>query len=102
GSMNVLVRAVGPTLADLGVTGVLSNPNVTIYNSSGVSFASNDDWGGSTTLSSTFTQVGAFNLPAGSRDAAILLTLTPGPYTAVVSGVNGATGVALVEVYAVE
>lgn len=102
GSMNVLVRAVGPTLADLGVTGVLSNPNVTIYNSSGVSFASNDDWGGSTTLSSIFTQVGAFNLPAGSRDAAILLTLTPGPYTAVVSGINGATGVALVEVYAVE
>jgi hypothetical protein len=102
GSMNVLVRAVGPTLTDYGVTGVLSNPNVTIYNSSGVSLASNDDWGGSTALSSTFTQVGAFNLPASSQDAAILLTLTPGPYTAVVSGINGATGVALVEVYAVE
>jgi aryl-phospho-beta-D-glucosidase BglC (GH1 family) len=102
GSMNVLVRAVGPTLTDLGVTGVLSNPNVTIYNSSGASFASNDDWGGSTALSSTFTQVGAFNLPASSKDAAILLTLTPGAYTAVVSGINGATGVALVEVYAVQ
>jgi endoglucanase len=102
GSMNVLVRAVGPTLTDYGVTGVLSNPNVTIYNRSGVSFASNDDWGGSIALSSTFPQVGAFNLPASSRDAAILLTLTPGLYTAVVSGSNGATGVALVEVYAVE
>jgi xyloglucan-specific exo-beta-1,4-glucanase len=100
GSMNVLVRAVGPTLTDYGVTGVLSNPNVTIYNSSGVAVASNDDWGGSSALSSTFTQVGAFNLPASSKDAAILLTLTPGPYTAVVSGSNGATGVALVEVYA--
>jgi hypothetical protein len=102
GSMNVLVRAVGPTLTDQGVTGVLSNPKVTIYNSSGVSLASNDDWGGSTALSSSFTQVGAFNLPASSQDAAILLTLTPGPYTAVVSGINGTTGVALVEVYAVE
>ena len=100
GSMNVLVRAVGPTLTDYGVTGVLSNPKVTIYNSAGVSIASNDDWGGSTALSSTFTQVGAFTLPASSKDAAILLTLTPGAYTAVVSGVNSATGVALVEVYA--
>lgn len=102
GSMNVLVRAIGPTLTDYDVTGVLSNPMVTIYDGSNVSFASNDDWGGSTALSSAFTQVGAFNLPASSADAAILLTLTPGAYTAVVSGINGATGVALVEVYAVE
>jgi aryl-phospho-beta-D-glucosidase BglC (GH1 family) len=101
GSMNVLVRAVGPTLTDYGVTGVLSNPKVTIYNSKGVELASNDDWGGSSTLSSTFTKVGAFNLPTSSKDAAILLTLAPGAYTAVVSGVNGTTGVALVEVYAV-
>ena len=100
GSMNVLVRAVGPTLTDYGVTGVLSNPKVTIYNSAGVSIASNDDWGGSSTLSSTFTQVGAFTLPASSKDAAILLNLNPGAYTAVVSGANGATGVALVEIYA--
>ena len=102
GSMNVLVRAVGPTLTDHDVMGVLSNPKVTIYNSSNVSFASNDDWGGSTELSSTFTKVGAFILPASSKDAAILLTLAPGAYTAVVSGINDATGVALVEVYAVE
>ncbi len=102
GSMTVLVRAVGPTLTDYSVTGVLSNPKVTIYDRSGVPLASNDDWGGTTTLSSTFTKVGAFNLPAGSKDAAILMTLNPGPYSAVVSGVNGTTGVALVEVYAVE
>jgi hypothetical protein len=101
GSMNVLVRAVGPTLTDYDVTGELSNPMVTIYNSSSVPFASNDDWGGSTALSSAFTKVGAFSLPASSKDASILLTLTPGGYTAVVSGINGATGVALVEVYAV-
>jgi aryl-phospho-beta-D-glucosidase BglC (GH1 family) len=101
GAMNVLVRAVGPTLTDYGVTGVLSNPKVTIYTSSGAVLASNDDWGGTSTLSSTFTKVGAFNLPTSSKDAAILLTLKPGAYTAVVSGVNGATGVALVEVYAV-
>ena len=102
GSMNVLVRGVGPTLADYDVTGVISNPMITIYNGSSVSLASNDDWGGSAGLSSTFTKVGAFNLPTDSKDAAILMTLTPGAYTAVVSGINGATGLALVEVYAVE
>jgi len=81
---------------------VLSNPKVTIYNRSGVAIASSDDWGGSTGLSATFTRVGAFNLPVASKDAAIVLTLSPGPYTAVVSGVNDTTGIALVEVYAVE
>ena len=101
GAMNVLVRAVGPTLATYGVTGVLSNPLVTIYQN-GVAIASNDDWGGGADLSSAFTQVGAFSLPADSKDAAIIWNLTPGAYTAVVSGVNGATGVALVEVYSVE
>jgi peptidoglycan/xylan/chitin deacetylase (PgdA/CDA1 family) len=102
GTMNVLVRAVGPTLSDFNVTGVLSNPKVTIYDAKGAELMSNDDWGGLTTLSSTFAQVGAFKLPATSKDAAIEMTLSPGPYTAVVSGTNGATGVALVEVYGVE
>lgn len=60
--MNVLVRAVGATLTDYGVMGVLANPKVTIYNSSGVALASNDDRGGATALSSTFTTVGAFSL----------------------------------------
>jgi aryl-phospho-beta-D-glucosidase BglC (GH1 family) len=101
GAMNVLVRAVGPTLTQSGVAGVISNPQVTIYNSSGVAFASNDDWGGTSELDSIFTRVGAFRLPAASKDAAILLTLSHGVYTAVVSGVDGSAGVALVEAYAV-
>ena len=101
-SMTVLVRALGPTLSELGVTGVLSNPKVTLYNRSGVAIASSDDWGGTTALSATFARVGAYELPLESKDAAIVLTLSPGPYTAVVSGVNNTTGVALVEVYAVE
>jgi hypothetical protein len=52
-------------------------------------------------LAAAFTRVGAFALPAGSRDAALLATLPPGAYTAQVSGVGGTTGVALVEVYEV-
>ena len=50
-------------------------------------------------LASTTRTVGAFPLPGGSRDAALLVQLMPGMYTAQVSGVNGTTGVALVEVY---
>jgi hypothetical protein len=59
----------------------------------------NDDWGGTTELSAAFGAVGAFALPTGSRDAALLVTLPPGSYTAQVSGVTNTTGVALVEIY---
>jgi hypothetical protein len=47
------------------------------------------------------TQVGAFALPTGSRDAAMVVTLPPGNYTVQASGVNSTTGVALIEVYIV-
>jgi len=52
-------------------------------------------------LTAVFVQVGAFPLPANSADSAILVTLPPGNYSAQVAGANGATGVALVEVYEV-
>ena len=97
----VLIRAVGPTLSTYGVTGVLAQPTLTVYNSSGTSVASNTIWGGGSTLSSTMTQVGAFALPTTSADSAVLVTLPAGAYTVQVSGVNGTTGNALVEIYEV-
>ena len=63
-----------------------------------------DDWGNASNasaLESTAVTVGAFPLAGGSKDAALLVTLAPGAYTAQVSGFDGATGVALVEVYEV-
>src|SRR5207302_7369459 len=62
----------------------------------------NDNWAGTSALSRAFTGVGAFPLDAMSKDAALLVTLPPGNYTAQVSGVGGTSGVALVEVYAVQ
>ena len=59
----------------------------------------NDNWGGTAALGNAFARVGAFNLPAASRDAALLATLQPGAYTVQVTGVNNTTGTALVEVY---
>ncbi len=97
----LLIRGVGPTLTGYGVAGALNDPKLEVYAGSTLQTA-NDDWGGSPTLSAAFEQVYAFPLPAASRDAALLVELAPGQYTAQVSGVNSTTGVALIEVYEVE
>ena len=100
GSKQVLIRAVGPTLATFGLTGVLADPILKVVDARGATVGTNDNW--AATLTPTFTQVGAFPLTAGSRDAALLLTVPAGStYTIQVSGVNNTTGEALVEVYEV-
>ena len=89
-----------PTRASvyLGVGSPLANPKVELYDSAGAKIAENDDWPAA--LAPTFAGVGAFALSSGSRDAALVVTLTAGhAYTVQVSGVNGVTGEALVEVY---
>jgi hypothetical protein len=97
----ILIRGVGPGLAQFGVTGVLNNPILTLYRGP-ARVGENDDWGGSASLSTAFRDVGAFAFPlATSRDAALLVTLEPGSYTAQVSGTGTTTGVALIEVYEV-
>lgn len=101
----VLIRAVGPSLAQFGVTGVLADPQLTLYRQ-GVAapLQENDSWMAAPNLSQLSlagASAGAFSLPPNSRDAAMLVTLEPGAYTAHVSGVGGTTGVALVEVYEV-
>ena len=94
----VLIRAVGPTLGALGVTGALSDPRLEVVNqATGATAAANDNWTGD--LAAVFSSVGAFALNPGSTDAAVVATLPPGSYTAKVSGANRGTGVALVEVY---
>jgi len=97
----VLVRAIGPALANFGVPGVVTDPTLKLYRGSVVE-GSNDDWGTDPAVPAASSTVGAFALPAGSTDAALVATLVPGPYTAQVTGVNGATGVGLVEIYDVD
>ena len=101
----VLLRGAGPALTALGVTEVLKDPQLTLYDSSGTVLASNDDWGSEANqralISTVATQVGAFAWPADSKDSALLVTLKPGLYTVIESGVGGSTGVGLVEAYAV-
>ena len=103
GSQRILLRAVGPSLAGFGVSGPIADPTLTLYRGTEV-LATNDNWSSAanaTEIASTGIAVGAFPLPAGSKDAAILVSLQPGAYTAVVSGVGNTTGTALVELYAV-
>ncbi len=96
----VLVRAIGPTMRELGVQEPLADPVLTLVRS-GVAVGRNDDWQSdeSADLRDAFSEAGAFPLPAGSRDAALVAELAPGAYTALVSGKDQAGGVALVEVY---
>ena len=100
GTLRVLIRAVGPTLSTFGVTGFLADPKLELYDASAVKIDENDNW--SAALATTFSAVSAFALPTGSKDSAMLATLTAGKsYTVQVSGVGSTTGEALVEIYEV-
>ncbi|HVU36287.1 MAG TPA: immunoglobulin domain-containing protein [Opitutaceae bacterium] len=102
GSKQILLRAVGPTLGtQFNVSGALADPVLTLhgYSHGQVITDTNSGWGGSATLTQAFTQVGAFPLPAGSADAALLETLDRGGFTANVTSASGQTGVALAELY---
>ncbi len=103
GTKKVLIRAVGPGLAVVGVTsGFVLDPKLTLFGTSQAIVGQNDDWGGTAELTAAFNSVGAFALPATSKDAALTATLQPGVnYSAVVAGANGGTGLVLVEVYEV-
>jgi len=99
----LLVRAVGPALAGFGVDGAIVDPELIIL-SGDTSLHANDNWSLAPNASEIAAQtaaVGAFDLEPGSGDAAALVELAPGEYTVQVSGVEGDTGISLVEVYAV-
>jgi outer membrane protein assembly factor BamB len=101
GARSLLLRGVGPTLSSFGVSGVLGNPQLTAFTGSTV-MAVNDDWGTAAnagSVASTASSVGAFALPSGSLDAALLTNFSAGGYTVQVAGVNAGTGVALMEAY---
>jgi hypothetical protein len=100
-SKRVLIRAIGPTLGTppFNIGGVLPQPRLELRNSAGTTLNTVTNWPAS--LASTFASVGAFPLPEGSLDAAVVMTLQPGGYTVQVAGFAGATGLALIEIYEV-
>lgn len=107
GSKTLLIRAVGPGLAEFGVEGVLEDPILSIYQRTVEGeelILTNDNWGdnpGSELTADVSRRIGAFPLVEESLDAAFVVTLKPGVYSAICKGAEGATGTALVEVYVI-
>ena len=97
----LLIRGVGPSLTAYGVTGFVADPVLQVYNlATGAVVAQNDNWSGDATVAGVTVQVGDFPLAGpASLDAALVTSLTPGIYTANVSGGTNGTDIALVEVY---
>jgi hypothetical protein len=93
---NVIVRALGPSLAAAGLTGTLSDPMLTIFDANGSAIASNDNW--QDDIHASDIQKNGL-APANAAESALVLHLPAGAYSGVVSGVGGAAGVALVEIY---
>jgi hypothetical protein len=96
----VLIRAIGPSLAGQGVNGALADPVLELHNQDGSLIYSNDNW-----MDPPNDVQAIMNTtipPTDEAESAILITLAPGNYTAIVSGKNGTTGVALVEVYQID
>ncbi len=94
----VVVRARGPSLTALGVPGALANPTLSLFSGQTV-IATNDNYG---SAANVVDLQGSGFAPAHALESAILITLNPGAYTAIVSGVNGGTGVGIVEVFEVD
>jgi hypothetical protein len=94
----IIVRAIGPSLAQYGVTDVLQDPVLELHNGNGALIYQNDDW-----QSDQQQEINDTGLaPHDPHESAIVQTLQPGNYTAIVRGKNNTTGVALVEVYNLE
>ena len=92
---NVLVRGIGPSLASSGIQNPLSDPVLELHAGDGTLITSNDNW-----QDSQQTEIAATGLaPTNDAEAAIVASLDPGLHTAVLSGSNGVTGIAVVEVY---
>ena len=104
GPKRVIIRAIGPELTQHGIADALANPRLELHNGTGALIATNDNWqttilGGIITSNQVSDIQNSGRAPTAASESAIIADLQPGNYTAIVSGVNNTTGVALVEVY---
>jgi hypothetical protein len=92
----IAVRGIGPSLAAVGLTGVLADPNIEVHDQSGKIVAENDNWQSSDLR---VDLIGTGLVPSHPNEAALIATLDPGNYTVVLQGAGGGTGIGLVEAY---
>jgi hypothetical protein len=91
----VVIRGIGPSLSQAGIAGALQDPVLELHNSSGATIEANDNWRDTQQAELQATGLA----PTNDFEAAMVATLSPGAYTAIIKGKNGTTGVGLVEVY---
>jgi len=98
--VQVVVRAIGPSLTQAGIANALSNPTLQLFNNNGQRVSFNDNWADDATQAA---QLQALNIaPGHAAESAIVTTLPPGLYTALVAGQGGGVGIGLIEVYSIE
>lgn len=97
GQQKVIVRAIGPSLSNFGVQNALSDPTLELHDGNGALLESNDNWTDSPNKQAIMD---SGIPPTDSRESAIVRTLLPAGYTVIVRGVGNATGVAVVEIFA--
>lgn len=98
GNTRVLIRALGPSLATFGINGALQDPTLELRDANGGLLRANDNWQGDQQGEIEATLIP----PPNAAESAIVATLPPGNYTAIVRGKSGTTGIALVEVYNIQ
>jgi hypothetical protein len=95
GGSRVIIRAIGPSLAAAGIKGTLTDPTLELHDGNGVSIAFNDNW-----KETQQAEIEATGIPpTDHRESAIVASLPPGPYTAVLASRDGSTGIGVIEVY---
>ena len=104
GAKKILLRAIGPSLSEVGLTGVLADPFLELHDQTGAVIATNDNWettqlGGIITADQQEAIRATTIPPNDSAEAAIVADLNPGAYTAVVRGTGNGTGLGLAEIY---
>ncbi len=97
GSREVIVRGLGPSLTRAGLNNVLADPTLELHNRDGTIMISNDNWKDNEAQAHVIKIAGL--APTDDRESALVATLAPGPYTAIVAGKNGGIGIGLVEIY---
>ena len=97
GATRVAIRALGPSLQKFGIANPLPDPQLALVNANGTLLASDDDWQTHQAQAAAITSYGL--APSNNLESAIAISLAPGSYTAIVTGKNNRTGVALIEVY---
>lgn len=97
GNTNVVIRGLGPSLSQVGLTNVLADPTVELHDGNGVLSASNDNWMDDPVSAAQLTASGL--APQAPNESGIFTSLPPGAYTAILAGKNDGVGIGLVEIY---